>query len=98
MRQTASEIMSALEDRDATFYPGMPVTSLHEPGFVLVFQTGFGTVAAVRQDDMLHAQVMSQLFVRFGVETTIATGLLRRLVEGFEVRLQAGFPLVCIAG
>jgi len=74
----------------------MPVTSLHEPGFVFVFQTGFGTKAAFGQDHMLHTQIVSQLFIRFGEETAIATGLLRRLVERFEVRFQAGFPLLLI--
>ena len=61
--QTAIQIMSTLEDTDATFHACMPVATLHEPGFVFVFQTGFGTIATLGQDDMLHTQVMSQLFI-----------------------------------
>ena len=36
--------------------------------------------------------------VRFGVETAIAAGLMRELVEGSDVDLQAGYSLVFIAG
>ena len=97
MRQAATEIVSTLQDTDATFHACMPVTTFHEPGFVFVFQTGFGTIAAFRQDDLLHTQIVSQLFIGFGEETAIATGLARRLVEGFEVSFQAGFPLLLIA-
>ena len=98
MRQTATQIVSTLEDTDATFHSGMPVTSLHEPFLVFVLQTSFRTIAPLWQDHLFHAQIVSQLFIRFGEETAIAAGLLRRLVEGFEMRFQAGFPLLFIAG
>ena len=75
MCQAATEIVSALEDTDATFDPGMPMTSFHEPGFMFVFQTSFGAIAALRQDDPLHAQIVSQLFIRFGKKTAIAAGM-----------------------
>ena len=96
MGQTATEIVSALEDTNPTFNTCMPMTSLYEPGFVLVFRTGVGTMTAFGKDDVLHAQVVSQLLVRFGVETAITTGLLRRLVEGFEMGFQTGLPLLFI--
>jgi hypothetical protein len=54
---------------------------LHEPGFAFVFQTGPGAITWLRKDHLLYAQVVSQLFIRFGGETAIAAGLLRRLVE-----------------
>ena len=96
MSKATSQIVSSLQDTDATFHTCMPVTSLHEPGFVFMFQTGLGTIAAFGKDDSLHAQVVSQLFIRCGEETPVATSLVRRLVECFEVCFQAGFPLPLI--
>jgi len=63
MRQTTTKIVSALENTDATFDTGMPVTPLHEPGFVFLFQTSFGTIAWLWQDHFFHTQVVSQLFI-----------------------------------
>ena len=53
-------------------------------------------MATLRQDDPLHTQIVSQLFILFGEETAIAADLVRRLVEGFEVSFQAGFPLLLV--
>ncbi len=57
MCQTAIEIVTTFEDTDATFDPGMPVASLHEPGFVLPLQTSVGTMTTFWQDDVLHTPV-----------------------------------------
>ncbi len=50
MRQAATEVVSTFEDTNATLDPGMPVTSFHEPGFVFVFEAGFGTITTFRKD------------------------------------------------
>jgi hypothetical protein len=62
-----------------------------------MFQTGFGTMTAFWQDHLFHPQIMSELFIGFREETAITTGLAGRLVEGCEVSLQTGFPLLLIA-
>lgn len=97
MRQAASQIVSALENTDAPFDTGVPMATLHEPGFVFMVQTSFGAITALRQNHLFHTQVVSQLFIRFGEETAIATSLARRLVEGFEMRFQTGFSLLFVA-
>src|SRR5574339_509033 len=97
MSEAVSQIMNSLQDTNAAFHARMPVASFHEPGFVFVFQTGFGTITALGEDDSLHTQIVSQLFIRFGKETPVATRLLGRLVKGFEMRFQAGLPLLLIA-
>src|SRR6185503_8378074 len=75
MSKTATKAVSTFQDTDATFHPGVPVPSLHEPGLVFMVQTGFGTIATFGEDHSLHTQIVSQLFIRFGEEAAIAAGL-----------------------
>src|SRR5512134_524013 len=96
MRQATIKVVSTLEDTDATFNASMPVPPFHEPLLVFMFEAGFGTMAALRQNDPLHAQFMSQVFIRFGEEAAISAGLVRWLAESFEVRFQTGFPLLLV--
>ena len=98
MGETTPQGMGSLEDTDASFHTGMPMTTFHEPGFVFVFQTLLGTVTAFWQDHTLDAQVLCKLFVQFGRQAAIGTGLLGWLVEGLHMGLQTGFPLLLIAG
>src|SRR5258705_12554797 len=79
-----------------TFDPGMPVATFHEPSFVFVLQTGFGTIAAFGKDHVFHTQILSQLFIGFGEEPPIRTGLSGWLVEGSKMSVQTGFPLLLI--
>ena len=76
MSQTTPQGMRSLEDTDPAFHTGMPMTTFHEPGFVFVFQTLPGTIAAFWEDHILDTQVLCELFVRFGRQAAIRTGLL----------------------
>jgi len=54
--QATTQAMDPFEDTNATFDPRMPVATFHEPSFVFVLQTGFGTIATFRKDHVFYTR------------------------------------------
>src|SRR5271157_6013107 len=96
MSQTTTYSVSPFENTNAAFHSGMPFAAFHKPSAVFQFFSWFGSIASLGQDHTLDTEFFRELLVGFRIQTSIGTGLLRRIVECGLMRFQAGFPLLLI--
>jgi len=88
--------MGALQYADSSFDSSVPLSTFHEPSPVLQFLSCFRPVASHRQDYPLDAEVVCEQLIRFRIQASITTSLLRWLLESGLMRFQTWLPLQLI--
>lgn len=96
MIPAAIEFMAALEHADATFHPGMPLTTLLKPTLFFMLFASFTLSAWLGQDHPFNALVLGNLLIVSRVNFSVSTHLVGWFSKTLDMMLQTGYPLLGI--